>query len=116
MDKTPKYIKMSDWPEVQEGWKPAWGDFVVEDGVVFTLSTTRVDKSKLIHLKRQDQLQEMEVDFNIYSQISRFDKWVHNDAFYQRKTMWESHEQLWLAFVMHELHGKVWDNEKEEWV
>jgi len=27
-----------------------------------------------------------------------------------------SWEQLWLAYVMHELYDKVWDDKKEEWL
>jgi len=27
----------------------------------------------------------------------------------------DSMEQLWLAFVMKELHNKVWNSEKEMW-
>ncbi len=29
MDITEKYIKMSDCPEMQKGWKPAIGDYMV---------------------------------------------------------------------------------------
>ena len=67
-----------------------------------------------IPLYRQDQLQKMVDDYNIYSQISRFDKWTHDVAFYQG-VQWSSMEQLWLAFVMHEKYQKQWDKEKKEW-
>jgi hypothetical protein len=32
--------------------------------------------------------------------------------------MWQNHEtmeQLWLAFVMSEKYGRIWDEENEEW-
>ena len=115
MDKTPKFTKMSDCPEIQGQWKPKWGDFVSDDGLIFPLSTVRIDKEDVIWLPRQDQLQEMVINFGhghqnagILFGLSLFsDEHDYND---------DSMEQLWLAYVMYEKYGKVWDDKKEGWV
>ena len=67
-------------------------------------------------LERQDQLQAMvglidrvthhyqDLERHFYEWIRRHEyRWIHYTA---------TAEQLWLAFVQHELHGKVWDGEK----
>jgi len=71
------------------------------------------DKSKRwVWLPRQDQLQEMilgkgHLKSGVLVMLSLFaDEYKYNDY---------SFEQLWLAFVMHEKFGKVWDNEKGIW-
>jgi len=59
----------------------------------------------------QDQLQEMLVDKPAYStpygQLVGIDKFMAEKAF-----SWESMEQLWLAFVLHEKYHKKLDGEK----
>lgn len=71
-----------------------------------------------VWLPRQDQLQEM-IDWGkgrhpqdwfryFYEWIKQHDqKWVH---------FYSTAEQLWLAFVMQEKYGKVWDSVKKDWV
>ena len=65
----------------------------------------------------QDQLQEM-VKLSTEPaiiQLHRFKEWAYiqrEDLIAELKTF----EQLWLAFVMYEKYGKVWDDKKEEWV
>lgn len=60
-------------------------------------------------LPRQDQLQGMLIghghqNSGILFILSRFaDEYGYNDV---------PMEQLWLAFVMHELHNEVWDRKK----
>ena len=33
----------------------------------------------------------------------------------ERRATYNSFEQWWLAFVMHEKYGKIWNDKKEEW-
>jgi len=62
-----------------------------------------------IWLPRQDQLQEM-VEGTIYEKLGKLYREIVAMDFYPC----DSAEQLWLAFVMREKYGKVWDGEK--WV
>ena len=65
-------------------------------------------QSDVIWLPRQDQLQYMLVKKygGIFSVTCRFCDWFqHEDCSGETITG----EQLWLKFVMHELHGKQWD-------
>ena len=69
-------------------------------------------------LPRQDQLQEMVFDNTVGIQsrccaIYEFSISVNGVKFCLDDG---SSEQLWLAFVMHEKCGKVWDEGKEEWI
>jgi len=72
------------------------------------LSTSEADA---IWLPRQDQLQEM-----LLSQRyeEKYDLCSAFAAFLWNKPDVMSFEQLWLAFVMKEKYGKVWDG--EDWV
>jgi len=118
MDKTPKFIKMCDCPEIQGQWKPKWGDFVSDDGLIFPLSTVRIDKEDVIWLPRQDQLQDMVFDNTIGMQsrccaIYEFSISVEGANFCLDDG---SMEQLWLVAIMDWKFNKRWDEEKEEWV
>ena len=129
MDTTPKYIKMCEKAPLRKTWEPMPGDFIYSqrDGVKildvalielaelipFGQNKTRI-KADMIPLFRQDQLQEMVINFGhghqnagILVGLSIFsDEYGYNDG---------SMEQLWLAYVMYEKYGKVWDDKKEEW-
>lgn len=79
-----------------------------------------------IWLPTQSQLQEM-VEYEFKVILAKFHCWVFYEAplsapdFVHRKiaeshsytSSFESMEQLWLAFVMHEKYQKVWNG--EEW-
>jgi len=138
MDIPETYIKMCDCPEIQRQWNPQLGDIVFSRNkvkVVLGLTPHYLNDIigfwQAIWLPRQDQLQEMVFPEDPF--------WRHIDEFhdfaFQRQTLgvmphycaikeadeqeryvmqFKSMEQLWLAFVMHELHGKKWDGEK--WV
>jgi len=122
MDTSEQYIKMCDCPEIQNGHKPEFGDyFRLIDGVVICESGDLSIKyecdygSNPIWLPRQDQLQEMmkygfkhELDINL---ARYFHAWLINKP---NQITDASMEQLWLAFYMHEKHGKIWNGEK--WV
>ena len=112
MDNTPEYIEMCrKATEIQELWEPKVGDWTPAgccDLIIYTNP-----KGKFTFLPRQDQLQEMVPNFNIYGTTERFSQWVRKDAYCQ-DVKWLSMEQLWLAFVMHEKYGKKWDGKDWE--
>ena len=77
-------------------------------------SNNRLDSA--IWLPRQDQLQEMGKDKgqpSDYGLIARMYQFVFGDGADFNDHQCYSMEQLWLAFVMKELYGKVWSG--EEW-
>jgi len=138
MDTSKENIKMCDCPEIQDRWEPKIGDvtnygiitkidpaFHCEPFIWVTGQNSWCRKEQLIWLPTQSQLQDMYcsvmVDgkhikealaylacFNVLcEEIYEFSK---KDCELGIKSM----EQLWLAFVMWELHQKKWDGEK--WV
>lgn len=122
MDTTPKYIMMCNCSEIQDIVPKKVAD---DTGRKYIDGTAQVLKyhiglGKLIWLPRQDQLQEM---VNTYL----FHIWnTGHETFYasastgqkdsHRIGVFNSMEQLWLAFVMHEKFQKYWSEEKEIWV
>ncbi len=67
------------------------------------------------HIYKQDQLQEMIKDETrpVWYLVERFAIWCKS----QRKDIvlgFVSMEQLWLAFVMKEKYGKIWDG--TDWI
>ena len=72
-----------------------------------------------IWLPTQDQLQEMILQkydmTNCIMLAEMFARFVNKNRI-ELFEMITSMEQLWLAYVMWELYGKVWDDEKEDWV
>ena len=114
MDTSPEYIKHCEKAvEIQnkmESYGLEQGSFFYRDGSILILSgVINLSLPPHIWLPRQGQLQEMvrEEYENDYSLSMRFTKFIpgHADS---------SMEQLWLAFVMKEKHGKTWDG--EDWV
>lgn len=117
MDTSENYIKMSDCPEIQDGWKPNSGDYFTKrsrktvelyhcghEGWPFEDTYIRF----YVFLPRQDQIQEMIGNYPILYFLRmlylKFDPWFKPNSF----------EQLWLAFYMWEKHGKIWKDNK--WV
>lgn len=136
MDKSKKYTEMCEKAvEIQELWKPAWGDFVYDEGLVFPISTVRIDMRELVWLPRQDQYQEILYPNNGIS-LCLLTRLLHefiepeyhcicleNDNGYacpdchplgtlRRKSV-KSMEQLCLSFVYNELYNKYWEG--KEW-
>lgn len=85
----------------------------------------------IVWLPRQDQLQEMVEKYldekvskeeisagDIGHVIFHFIIWLNKQKGYQKLCKilkdWPSMEQLWLAFVMKEKFGKIWNG--EEWI
>ena len=118
MDITETYIKMCDCEE-RQGQRYNHNDV----GDVYVPPTFLVgNQSKpLIWLPRQDQLQEMvltkqvEGDYTpVYKLNKAFYEYCYSPLTDSPKIYNASMEQLWLAFLMKELHGKVWAGEKWE--
>ena len=150
MDRTETYIKMCDWPEIQDRWRPKIGDWFANRDpweetepeikvvcwvkkmtmYVYEPSLNRRDEwstSNGIWLPCQGQLQEMVRPLVEHNQRNTYAavKGENPEAFIElclvadfarwcEHQCWQaSMEQLWLAFVMWELHKKVWNG--KEW-
>lgn len=123
MDTSEEYIKMCEKAEeIQKEWKPHWGDFSSEkedNTYVFVLTTVKnivQDQQDYIWLPRQDQLQEMIIaspfDCDLWDRFTDFIFTPYNDDDPNKNEaceLFQSGEQLWLAFVMEEKYNKVWD-------
>ena len=127
MDKTEQFIKMCDYPEIQEHWTipPYEGDFykLYKNEInVWHKKDENLNQDSLpmaTWLPRQDQIQEM-LDYGLGAFVNDFNEFCEDDLdiygnstkFYDYKSM----EQLWLAFYMWEKHSKIWLSEEEKWV
>lgn len=111
------YLKMCDCPEIQEQ-KSAHGNGWYKQ------NWTRDDKGDIIWLPRQEDLQKMVsgvesvylglLPERVWTLQSSFNKFTHELYTHDTCDDWTSMEQLWLAFVMKELHNKIWQEDK--WV
>jgi len=130
LDTSETYIKMADCPEIQEDWIDQEGDWFRFDGKsigldIYVVSTVawhpytrqekwrnprKFNKGNFIWLPRQDQLQAM-VDSPpiVMGKLNRLQVFMNE---YSPLDGWETMEQLWLAFVMKELHGKALAGDK----
>lgn len=116
----PKDVEEQIWGDDKEKWekiqcltyKPSIKEFVVisdSDGS----HTYRMDeffKHKHVWLPTQDQLQGMLSK----PEIMKFMREFNNEQFLTWTQEW-TFEQLWLAFVMKEKFGKIWNGE-DEWI
>jgi len=71
-----------------------------------------------VWLPRQDQLQEM-LDGEHWEKICKlytFGNSRQNDTIYLNSDKFNTLEQLWLAFVMHEKYQKKWSSEEQKWI
>lgn len=116
MDTSEQYIKMCEKAgEIQEKATYPLGAFYHENDLVICNMGDYYHQTKgsnipgYIWLPQQDQLQEMLG--NVDESYRVFRKWL--DTSWVKKIL-VSWEQLWLAFVMKEKFGKVWDG--EDWI
>ena len=110
----PVYIKMADCPEIQ-GQHKSW------DKHDFYAFADGQNESPYhgIWLPMQAQLQEMVTPGqNLEAfHVGRANQIVSGLQDFRRMigleytNQFDSMEQLWMAFVMHELHGKIWAGE-----
>jgi len=135
---TTRFGELEDtfWPD-KEQWeriecltyKPSIGDYIEvsqPDGRHNVYVTSSLLKDRHIWLPRQDQLQEMVLgkvtkQFDFVSDLQalcfNFREWSQKDdadSWIDFRNEFTSMEQLWLAFVMKEKYGKVWDG--SEWI
>ena len=135
MDTSEQYIKMCEKAEkIQGKWKPQEGDWIVEKGYrdvpLVLMEGLRAgfitgvgwedddpfDHEESIWLPRQDQLQEMVVQYPkdepwvTFTLLRDFVMALPNarSVYTEQFTSWE---QLWLAFVMKEKYNKMWNGE-----
>lgn len=113
MDTSETYIKMCRKARGIQRLKPdgSQGEFVYCEREVYQ----EVDDRPLtpyIWLPRQDQLQEM-VNEDWAITFAHFCVWFSKYELILLGDI-KSMEQLWLAFVMKEKYGKVWDG--EDWI
>jgi hypothetical protein len=135
MDTSEIYIKMCDCAEIQDLRSDIGGDdekfFCPTDGDLvydkdndwsFIICGARhcnwsvgYYENADIWLPRQDQLQEM-VDDTDDRKLSLIEKWTDQTYIDHWKPwgIFKSFEQLWLAFVMSEKFGLIWNG--TEWV
>ena len=145
MDTSEKYILMCEKAEeVQKEWEPEAGDWTnrgiftgccsmlthssvatMEDLgyeiVDFKIVKHYYRKNDLFWLPRQDQLQEMvkydnPIPEGILDALSSATRQHMDSPMEDAFCQFNSMEQLWLAFVMHEKYQKQWDEERGEWV
>ena len=137
MDTSKKYIKMCDCIEVQscksgldrnDFFRINYDNIPDLTNFVFFVTGHIGDLSvgkEAIWLPRQDQIQEMLVQIPLGVSVDNdwqkvcigFVRYVTTSAYYffhVEKGLYGSMEQLWLAYYMHEKHGKVWDGDR--WV
>jgi hypothetical protein len=141
MDTTSKFIKMCQTEEIQSGWRPGNGDFFFEQNGRNPLesyvsiwihgSAWCYDAKGKYWLPRQDQLQDILSDAVAVGYLIN-----GLDAFYdperycthadepcrkcqdigsRRRLTYDTMEQWWVGFVMHERFNKFWCVETSEW-
>lgn len=139
MDRTKKYILMSEKAEeIQKDWEPQIGDWYHDKNYPGAVGIwgSSLPTDTLVWLLGQDDLQDI-MDGPEYQGpmgvVCHFVGWVEDPwgcgsmpfpKDVKRLTWWveeyipqfETMEQLWMAFIMHEKFKKAWDNEKEEWI
>jgi len=124
MDTSKQYIKMCDCGEIQERWKEREGDIVYDKNAsrIYMLHHVN-DRHKYgdyVWLPGQDQLQGM-MNAEKYAKetatwrpaalVRSFYLWMKDNCRLIYVSNFDSMEQLWLAFVMSELHSKRWTEE-----
>lgn len=120
MDNSKEFILMCEKAvEIQEKWNEENGDFVfwrITKSIKIITDTFEVKNSEdyqryFIWLPRQDQLQDMVMDgVNPIAKISEFYHVMRLDY----GQIFQSMEQLWLAFIMSELYNKRWNGKDWE--
>ena len=121
MDTSKEYIKMADCPEIQDGW-PTTSNFdgniyfgrtwvqPIGEPHLFSTNEPKLPSVDSVWLPRQDQLQGMLHWTNARGLMVELQEFCQTDPLYSNNFN-NSMEQLWLAFVMHELHNKTWTGE-----
>lgn len=123
---TETYIEMcKQAKEIQELWKPEWGDMAHsilsrEKKAILYLGPEPLEEKELyIWLPYQEQLQEM---VNTRTQSEYQHDYGLSSVFYMfmttkftKQTKFFSLNEWWLMFVMDKKFNKTWDFDKKEW-
>ena len=119
MDISEKYTKMCDCPEVQHAKTST-----ERDGYSFHVNLPHPkygdEFKRVTWLPRQDQIQEMMIDFAMDESIYNWKCHTPTMKLFSlfvifcevNGAKYETFEQLWLAFYMYEKHKKTWNGEK----
>ncbi|MCK5563718.1 MAG: hypothetical protein KAJ07_00590 [Planctomycetes bacterium] len=131
----PKYIRMFDTPEIQEGWEPKVGDrvrcgdfphdaqFIVRKGAHSSgnywiigragLAMAEFHTSQLTYEPSIEQLAEMWLKGRASDTPISWGKYFicRLSKFPTLQKDWPLHIIV-LAFIMHDLYSKTWDSEK----
>jgi hypothetical protein len=134
MDISEKYIRMCSLAkEIQHKWSYDNGDYVYDtidgDAGVWYWYQSK-DCTELIWIPKQDQLQEICIEFFIQNMgMSKYEAFIHLLGSYAswlkevHNIIWnigggykdvDSFEEMMLEYTMEMLHGKKWDG--ENWV
>ena len=130
MDKTEQYIKMCEKAEeIQDIWRGIRNKYDTHEGSYWFLKGESEDESRIrcvdyeypfpcfderliIWLPRQDQLQGMCILDDKGRPCHQFLFEFFYKFAYKNWCNFASMEQLWLAFVIKEKYGKVWDGKQ----
>ncbi len=124
------FIKMCAHPLIQGGWEPKVGDWTDKGVIVkITLSFKKTfyyaqiehyaaiyDKEDLTHLPGIRQLMGMvkhpddSTDFPLFKYF--YDWYNDTDLLALKRKGITQGKELWLCYVMHELHNLKWEDEK----
>ena len=94
--------------------------FVAPDGNWHTFHPSipsNGEQGRTCQLERQDQLQAMLVPepcFDWVNALTLFIGWIRKNMAEKNPKVYDSMEQLWLAFCMSEKYGKVWSG--TDWI
>lgn len=125
MDCSDRYVQMSrKAEEIQRLWAPAEGDMFADELCHVSMvnrpildhlnkSFNQGKRENYVWLPRQDQLQEMVLPMlegNCHWMLEECYKFITLPYSLQ----FESMEQIWLAFIMKEKNGKIWNGEDWE--
>lgn len=116
MDTSKKYILMCEMAgEIQKEWFPKVGDWFYSKSMPDVSAGPAIREFNAnegeIWLPRQDQLQEMVIKEGGGTCIALIGA-SHLMAERLNHYIFDSFEQLWLAYLMHNRYQKEWDNEK----
>lgn len=95
------------------------GDTTIKPIVIDNGNWFCVDRLHVVWLPRQDQLYELHTpsdskEFSAYGLGRLFGIWLFNNKGYTHEQLFNSIEQHLLAFVMYDIHMKIWNG--HEWI
>lgn len=111
MDTSEIYIKMCDCKEIRSQWRD-FEDGLNDDNSAWVHKSYHCEKYE-VWLPRQDQIQEMcpwKQPELVHQWLIKFFYFLVNDIGVD-VSIFNTPEQLWLAFYMYEKYEKTWNGE-----